>query len=1481
MKHAIFKLLSFVALAVALPAGATIIRVGAAWGTRADYATLQAFIDAGTHKAATDSVWIAGEHQLTAQWYVSGWQCSLFGGFAGTERSVDERAKEAGGYAWNFANPTTLSLVAGLSGQHSLIVGLNAVNGGETLPLIDGITFDGSNCTATPLWFRQYSSPTLTIRNCIVRGSSLPTDNTLNPGIADFIAGGIQLGSDDASNVGQTTIENCLIENCSARVGGVVARKATLRNCYILNNSGADSDKAGGLYAYGATTLDGCVFWNNTVGSATSTMGKTSSATITATNNRVPALNETFTAANGNSVISSEAEVYKQVNLAITLPDGVTTAPELPAVAYAGSKVAFALNGVPSDYRVIVTVGSDTLSADASGQYAFTAWTDATILVSLAALPTLTPSLVSTGNIDWQTFLAPHDMYWTSITADPTDNHNHFGRKTGYYASALMGNGLLGSMFYKLRNNVYRLNVGRSDVTEQRNGGYLLYNSGRLPIGYFTLSTVGTVSEERMRLSLYDAVTKGQLTTNKGSIHFTTYVQANKNCIVFETSATGDETGYKWDFVPLQAVSPRYIKGMGDTPKDYVNSAGKSNPDPYTRTEGEYHYLIQPLAADTTFSTINKYYVVGWKIVDDGASRRIIATVSLERTLALALRQAKADIDEGFAQTSTALQQDHKSWWHNFYHTAAFLTFPSGKYESYYWAQYYKFASTARSGKPIVDLQGVWPTYDTPWPAIWMNLNIQLTYSWLTKANLAQLEQPLWDSFWEHRDNLQRNVTDISSQSTWTDSRCMPRTATYDLHAPLSPSGANNNTYEVGNLTWTLFYYWQQCVAYGDTAQIKEKLFPLLKSAVNLFFHIRTKSGSTYGLPATASPEYVSTNIGTNTNYDLSNLRWGLQALIDIDTTYHMNDPMLSQWQDFLNNLVDYPYSESTGFKVSDKYEFTDTSHRHYSHLFMIYPYHLLDWDDPTWRSKMEFSVNRWNGNQGYSRTGKAAMLATKGDGDGALAQMDLFLSNFLRPNTLYNESGPVIETPLAGVSSLHEFYMQDWGSKIRVFNGCPSSWQEASFINMRAKGAFLVSANRSHGRTTLIQVESEQGGLCRLQTGIPAANIVVKNLDGSPVAFQLADAATGLIEVNTSKGQIFQVFNRTLDPVQPAPISHSAAEANPFGDGTHTTLPVLRAAFNRSQVELPASAAAYTADVTTDEGTDLAALDWTSGDAAMLYSQGSGHYYVKSAGQTWIAFSDPLSGFTDTCRVSIAGPLTTAYLEPSDDAYTYKGGPTVNYGSSTTAIVRRESASSSFARNSYFRFALSPDLMPDSNFSATLSLYVVKTGKMAGTVRLQAYSTGTAWSEGTVTWATQPDTLGLVAELPGYVKSGEAYVDTARLLFDVTPYVLSALRGDSAAVSFFVTQSHRATSGQGTTTLATKEAADGRTMPYLVLCGLHVADAMDHNADGSVNLPDAVMVIAKVSAGDQTNLSAYDHNADGTIDLPDAVAILDRIAAQ
>jgi len=81
-------------------------------------------------------------------------------------------------------------------------------------------------------------------------------------------------------------------------------------------------------------------------------------------------------------------------------------------------------------------------------------------------------------------------------------------------------------------------------------------------------------------------------------------------------------------------------------------------------------------------------------------------------------------------------------------------------------------------------------------------------------------------------------------------------------------------------------------------------------------------------------------------------------------------------------------------------------------------------------------------------------------------------------------EAGPVIETPLWAVTSINEMLLQSWGNTIRVFPAILENWQDVSFQNLRAEGAFLISAQMKEGELLWVKILSEKGG--KLQLKIP-----------------------------------------------------------------------------------------------------------------------------------------------------------------------------------------------------------------------------------------------------------------------------------------------------------------------------------------------------------------------------------------------------------
>jgi hypothetical protein len=387
-------------------------------------------------------------------------------------------------------------------------------------------------------------------------------------------------------------------------------------------------------------------------------------------------------------------------------------------------------------------------------------------------------------------------------------------------------------------------------------------------------------------------------------------------------------------------------------------------------------------------------------------------------------------------------------------------------------------ASGTRADRPLLDLMGPW-FRTTPWPRIWWNLNIQLTYWPQLASNRLDLGESLLKALDDHKPALARNARPWSD-----DSYAIGRSCSYDLERPAKP--------EIGNLTWALHNYWLQYRYSMDDSMLRERLFPLLKGSVNYYLHLLEEGpDGKLHIPLGLSPEYPDQpSPNPDCNYDLALLRWGCQTLLDICVRLDVVDPLVPKWKDTLARLTPYPTDEN-GLMISPSTPFR-VSHRHYSHLMMIYPLYTMSLEQPENRALVEKSLDHWMGLEsalrGYSYTGAASISALMGRGDDAHQYLNKLLDarRFgVHPNTMYTEAGPVVETPLSAATSLHDMLLSSWSGKIRVFPAVPAAWDDVTFHHMRTEGAFLVSAVRRDGATTLVRVESLAGEPCRLVTDL------------------------------------------------------------------------------------------------------------------------------------------------------------------------------------------------------------------------------------------------------------------------------------------------------------------------------------------------------------------------------------------------------------
>lgn len=745
--------------------------------------------------------------------------------------------------------------------------------------------------------------------------------------------------------------------------------------------------------------------------------------------------------------------------------------------------------------------------------------------------------------INWPAFLSKQDLVWDTMPAD-------------YFAGPFVGNGLLGTIIFKddQKPNTLRFEIGRTDVYDHRTKEASAYETPRLPIGQLLLTPVGQIIKTHIRCHLWNAEIRGELTTTVGTISFRCFVPSQEELIVVTETATGKEKNAKFSLRPQQAESARYLFkipfGGEKGGYDY-----KQNP-PFRRDK------IDGIEVSTQPLLMGDDYATAWsnKINRDG-SHTVLVTVAnrwgkYRKHASGSAFDAVATIKEGQKKSVALMEKEHRAWWRAFY-PASFVTIPDASLESFYWIQLYKLASATHPGRPVIDLLGPW-FKATSWPLLWMNLNVQLTYFTLGITNHLNLEDNLYQLLERHKKQMIENVP----EEFQNDCGGIRNPVQYDdLYAPLflTKDTGSKKAMNLIVLPWLMQEFYVHNRMTMDDARLRNSIYPLLRRTFNVYLRILHKEkDGLYHIPYTYSDEYGDAK---ETSLNIALARWGFKTLIACANRLKIDDPLLSVWKEILVKMADYNIDEN-GIMIGKDVPFAKP-HRHYSHLFTIFPLYDMNIENdreriPLMIKSIEHFTDLDGDNCMFKFSGASSLWAALGDGDSSLKWLNRSLELLPRfgpppkniriptvtQNTFYSEhENPTFESPISSSRSMLDMLIQSWGGIIRLFPACPSKWRDASFYDLRTQGAFLVSAVRKDGKTEFIQVKSLAGALCKIKSDLSGE---IKLIGPRTANMHYSD---GLIELTLKKGQQAIVYSgkRPVSFVV-APLPEKLSDINSWG---------------------------------------------------------------------------------------------------------------------------------------------------------------------------------------------------------------------------------------------------------------------------------------------------------------------------------------------
>jgi alpha-L-fucosidase 2 len=442
----------------------------------------------------------------------------------------------------------------------------------------------------------------------------------------------------------------------------------------------------------------------------------------------------------------------------------------------------------------------------------------------------------------------------------------------------------------------------------------------------------------------------------------------------------------------------------------------------------------------------------------------------------------------------------HIAWWYKFWSRSA-IQVPDTLLEKQWYLEQYKFGSASRPGAPPISLQAVW-TADNgrlpPWKGDFHHdLNTQLSYWPCYSAN--HLEEGL--AYLDHLDANQVNYRRYTRQYFNRQGLAVPGVTTLDgtemggwIQYALSPTVSS----------WLgQHYYWQWRYSM-DKYFLKERAYPWIKATATFLEDLTIKDQKGLRkLPISSSPEINDNSINAwfpdNTNYDLALMKFTFKAAAELAAELQLPGEE-AHWCKIAAELGDFALSPNDELMFAPTLAYTQ-SHRHLSNMMAIFPLGLIQWEQGNKaRSIIQHSIRLYDsvgpaGWCGYSYAWLASIKARAKDGAGAATDLNIFAKAFCSINSFHlngdqTRSGYssfryrpfTLEGNFAFAEGLQEMLLQSYAGFIEIMPAIPAAWKDVSFTDLRAEGAFLLSAQKTNGAITEIKIVSEKGGKTRLK---------------------------------------------------------------------------------------------------------------------------------------------------------------------------------------------------------------------------------------------------------------------------------------------------------------------------------------------------------------------------------------------------------------
>jgi alpha-L-fucosidase 2 len=454
---------------------------------------------------------------------------------------------------------------------------------------------------------------------------------------------------------------------------------------------------------------------------------------------------------------------------------------------------------------------------------------------------------------------------------------------------------------------------------------------------------------------------------------------------------------------------------------------------------------------------------------------------------------------------------------------------------SYQFGRYLMIASS-RPGTQPANLQGIWndnmnPSWDSKYTT---NINTEMNYWPVESGNLAECVQPLVQLIKEITDQGTQVAREHYGAKGWV---LHQNTDIWRVAAPMD--GPTWGTFTVGG-AWLCTHLWEHYQYTMDTNFLKAT-YPLMEGAVEFFMDFLVPHPNEKWLvtnPST-SPENFPDGGGNKPYFDevTAGYREGtticagssidMQILYDLFGYYIEAAKILGKENSFIQQvktarekLVPPQIGKDGSLQEwADDWKSLEEHHRHFSHLYGLYPGKVLyEKRTPALiESYKKVLEERGDASTGFSRAWKMALWARLADGNRA----NKIYKGYLKEQcctSLFALCGKSLQVDgsFGVTAAVTEMLMQSQDGFIQLLPALPDEWSDGAFKGLCARGAFELDFVWKNKMVTQLKIVSKAGKVCRIEN---KQGFTIKS-KGKTVAVK--KLSNGIVEFKTVKGAVY-----------------------------------------------------------------------------------------------------------------------------------------------------------------------------------------------------------------------------------------------------------------------------------------------------------------------------------------------------------------------